>query len=70
MEPVCPWLLDVVLLRCGKIPMSVEDCFPRRVVKALASDILDGRTVEECQMHVITTQLEGCIVEPGRLDQK
>lgn len=48
MEPVCPWLLDVVLLRCGKIPMSVEDCFPRRVVKALASDILDGPTVEEC----------------------
>lgn len=39
-EPDCAWPLVVVLLRCGRIPMSVNDCFPRRVVKALASDIL------------------------------
>lgn len=40
-EPDCPKPLAVVLLRCGKIPMSVDDCFPRRVVKARASDIFE-----------------------------
>ena len=41
MEPACPWPLEVVLLRCGKMPMSVEDSLARRVVKALARDILN-----------------------------
>jgi hypothetical protein len=40
MEPDCECPF-VVLLRCGKIPKSADDCF-RRVVKALASDILYG----------------------------
>lgn len=59
MEPDCAWPLVVVLLRCGRIPMSVNDCFPRRVVKALASDIVYG-CLEICadERYCSVTRLE------------
>jgi hypothetical protein len=38
-EPDCPKPLAVELLRFGRTPMSVDDCFTRRVVKARANDI-------------------------------
>lgn len=41
-DPECAWPRATVLLRCGRIPISVGGCFARLVVNARAKDILTG----------------------------